>query len=614
MMERSLSIVLPKEHFLHGQAAGHHLFGGNVLAPRTTMTGPGSYDEALRDLNVTGLRYPGGSLTEYSFDIRNPDSPTATDSETGEETPWIPMSEFMSYAEANGHAVTIVLPTRSQLSDETDAGGDRLPEIDEEGLRDLIHDLASGVYGNAKISGFEIGNEYWGSGGMNAVEYGRLSSEMAKIIDSELRLVTDIYGVDTSEMSVLAQMGHNYGTSRLSDEYKGWKAEDIIEDLAERYPDAEIGKEHIWYGGGVNWTGINNELIKMSFDEDQEIDALDGIIAHVYTRGTDKSRQYDLDAIEDSWLKDVEFRDLEVHVTEWNLKSGTELDPEADYGLYQAHDMLNTMEEFMAAGVDQAHVWPLIQNTSNPLSVGFTYAEATAPGKMFAMMSENLPGKMMLDFRPGADRQTEFDADTLDLHAFAGPDEMVLYLASTSKESEFTDIDLSHYVAGFSEMEIKVLGVVPGQAVGNTRSAAEVETRDPAEVFQNGVLEADLDPGEIMQVVIKGLVPTEEFAPTMKMIGDILSGNYAPGSEPEGEDPLDASDAPDDAAESTPPAASSPPSDSSKEIPVRPHPADEAEDEAEDQGQGDDADDGSWGGLSFALALLPLLALLGMGM
>lgn len=610
-------MVLPQEHSLHGGFAGHHLFGGNVLAPRTTMTGPGSYDEAVRDLGVSGLRYPGGSLTEYSFDIRNPDATEATDSETGETTPFVPISEFMAYADANGHAVTIVIPTRNELSEDRDAGGDRVAEIDEEGLREFIHDTASGAYGNAEIRGFEIGNEYWGSGGMNAVEYGRVSSEMARIIDSELKLVSEIYGIDTSKMSVLTQMGNNYDHSRLSDEYKGWDAEDIIEDLAERYPDAEISKAHIWYGGGVNWTRINNDLIKMSYDTDQEVEALDGIIAHVYTRGTDQSRHYDLDSIEESWLAEQEFKDLEIHVTEWNLKSGagTTLNAETDFGLYQAHDMLNTMEEFMAAGVDQAHVWPLIQNTSNPLSVGFEYEEATAPGEMFSMMSANLPGKMMLDFTPGGDRQTEFEGETLDLHAFASPDEMVLYLASTSKETEFTDIDLSHFIAGFSEMEIKVLGVAEGANPGDTRSAAEVETRDAAELFQGGILEVDLDPGEIMQVVVKGLVPTEEFAPTLKTIGDMLLGTGGTTGDPASsdadlEEDADQDETPKDEA----PSSSAESLNPGHDFPVQQQEPDEDEGEDREPNADADADDGSWGGLSYALALLPLLALLGMGM
>ena len=158
------------------------MFGGNLLASRGVLTCPGSYDEAINGLGVTGLRYPGGSLTERYFDITNPDATTQTNPITGETTDFIPISEFLSYANINGQAVTIAIPTRSQLS-QPDENGDRLSDLREAELRDFVHDVATGVYGEAKIVAIEIGNEYWGSGLMNAVEYGRLSSEMALVVD-----------------------------------------------------------------------------------------------------------------------------------------------------------------------------------------------------------------------------------------------------------------------------------------------------------------------------------------------------------------------------------------------------------------------------------------------
>ena len=58
-----------------------HLFGGNVLAPR------GDHSDAIAALGVTGLRYPGGSLTEHMFDITNPNATELVDQRTGELRP-----------------------------------------------------------------------------------------------------------------------------------------------------------------------------------------------------------------------------------------------------------------------------------------------------------------------------------------------------------------------------------------------------------------------------------------------------------------------------------------------------------------------------------------------
>jgi hypothetical protein len=537
-----MALVLPSspqtfpEGFFQGAAATEGLFGGNLLASRGILTGPGSYDEAINGLGVTGLRYPGGSLTEEYFDITNPDATTATSNMTGETTDFIPISEFLSYANANGHEVTIVIPTHFHLG-EPDENGDRLSNVHEANLREFIHDLMTGVYGEAPIIGIEIGNEYWGSGFMNAVEYGRLSSEMALVVDDELQAVTLDYGIETDQVGVLVQAGFNFGTSQISAEYVGWDSYDVIDDLMAKHPTADLSYDNISVNGDVNWSEVNNELIIMSFDTPEKMAAVHGVLGHAYTHGVESGSHgtFQLDTMTNSWLEKDGFEDLRIHITEWNQKNTDDLDPEKDYGLFQAHEMLDTLENFMAADVDQAYVWPLIQNTANALSIGTSYSGPTAPGEMFSMMSENLPGKAAIDFTPDGDRDTEYEGDTVDVHAFAGQGDMVFYIVSTTSETAITDIDLSNLVAGYDAMNISVLGVMPGESPGNTSSVVDVQQINTEDVFQDGILEVDLDEGEIMQVVIKGIQPTESFAPTLDAIDDAEFGDepVVPDEEPE---------------------------------------------------------------------------------
>ncbi|WP_353475785.1 type I secretion protein (plasmid) [Salipiger sp. H15] len=553
-----------------GAPAEAALFGGNVLAPRGEMTGDGSYAEAIEALGVTGLRYPGGSLTEYYFDLGNPDAATATHAVTGAETGFIPISEFMAYAGEAGHAVTIVLPTRDQLSEDMDATGNRLPQIDEEELRDFVHDLASGVYGEAEIAALEIGNEYWGSGEMTAVEYGRLAAQMAEIVADELALVAEVQGIDTSEIRVLAQMGQNYGSSSLSDDYAGWRAEDIIADLSASYPGAGLGSGNIRGNGEVNWSEVTNALVRMGFETEEQQEALDGVIAHVYARGEEDGRAYDLDVIRNSWLEQEGFGHLEVHVTEWNLKSSENIDPHTGYGLLQAQEMLEIVEDFLEAGVDQAHVWPLIQNTPNALSTGHAYGGSTVAGEMFAMMSAEIPGKTLLDFTPGDGSGTEADLPDVEVHGFAGGGDLLFYVTSQSGAGSVTDLDLSGLVTGFGSMEITRLGVAAGADAGDARAAPVLESLDPEEVYRDGLLEADLAPHEILQVVIRDVTPSEAFAPLLAT----LEGEEA-------EDP---------------------------DLPVLDPPEDEADAEIPDGGDG--GEDSGWGAVAMLLALLPLAGLL----
>ena len=153
----SAEFSLPDSYTIASEATSS-MFGGNILAPRNPMTGQGSYEQAINELGVTGLRYPGGSLTEDYFDIANPNQTEVAHPTTGATSKFIALSEFMDYAGTNGHEVTIVIPTRYSLSDTVDANGDRSPDIDEDTLRDFVHDLATGVYGDAPVAGLEIGN------------------------------------------------------------------------------------------------------------------------------------------------------------------------------------------------------------------------------------------------------------------------------------------------------------------------------------------------------------------------------------------------------------------------------------------------------------------------
>jgi hypothetical protein len=471
-----------------------HLFGGNVLAPR------GDHSDAIAALGVTGLRYPGGSLTEYMFDITNPNATELVDQRTGELRPVLPLDEFLAYAEAAEQPVTIVVPTRTQLTEAVDENGDRMPNINEAELRAFV---AGVVATDAEIAAFEIGNEYWGIG-MNAVEYGRVASEAAAIIDSELMAA----GAD--DVNTIIQKGNNFGSSRISDEFAGVHADEVFAELNETYNTA-LNAHALFPSGEINWAFVNSKLVLSAFD-DAEIQAVDGVVTHIYSRGPSSphTKHFDLENAQATWLS--EHPGLEIHITEWNLKSTSDLDRNDDYGLFQAAEMLELMEEFVVTGVDAAHVWPLNQNTRNALSNGFTFDEATAPGEMFALMSETLPGKALIDLNPET-RDTEAQSGNVSAHMFAGEGELALYLINESRQSGTSaSVDVSSFISGYDAADVVVLGVADGDAPGSNKSQAVIEEVDPS-VISAGEIEASLDPGEIMQVVFAGVQPTDAFRP-----------------------------------------------------------------------------------------------------
>ncbi|APZ52693.1 hypothetical protein [Salipiger abyssi] len=499
---------------------GADLFGANILAHRDSLEEEARLSTLVEELGVTAMRYPGGSLTEVYFDIANPDAATVYHRDTGESRDFIAISDFFGFAEAHDLPVTLVIPTRDQLSEDRDANGDRYAEVDEEALRSFVHDTVSGTYGEAEIQAFEIGNEYWGSGLMSAAEYGRVASEIARIVDDELAGLSGAHP-QAAWVEIVVQMGTNFGVSSLDEDYQtAASATEILDDLNTRY-DLELDGEVIRGNGDVNWIEVNNHIVMSYFDEPPETEAVDAIAGHVYSKepAVDGQRSLMLDAISETWGEDPRFAELETYVTEWNQSGHTgHFDRDEDYGLFQAQEMLNMTEEFARAGVDQAHVWPMLQNSDNALSTGHSHDALSPAGRFFAMMSQELPGKTMLDFNAADPRETEAELPNVDLHGFYGDGEVTFYIASTAQVPSETLIDTAQLFHGAETVGARRLGVEQGDAPGSNSATAVLEELDPEEVFIDGYINAELDRGEILEVTISDFKPTAAFSDALSVL------------------------------------------------------------------------------------------------
>ncbi|MDG1470487.1 MAG: hypothetical protein P8Q26_02840 [Ascidiaceihabitans sp.] len=555
-----------------GQTVQPTTFGGNFLFNRDELGDEsGDFNALAAELGVESLRYPGGAITEFMFDLENPDS-TVGYNIKGEEQELVGLSDFLDFAEAEGKSVTIVLPTRNFLSDATDLNGNRFARFDDEIIQNFVTDVVRGEYGDVPIDAFEIGNEYWGSGGMTSVEYGRLSSRMAAVIDETLDTLKGetVWLADTD---VVVQAGTNYNFSKLDDRYVDIEdGQDTITQLEKDYG-VELSDNALRDNGTVNWTAVNNELLLDKFDRPEEIEAVDAVVNHLYTRDHDarEDPEFALNTIEQYW--GPHFDGIKSYITEYNQKANTANFGEDDYGLKNAHELLNIVEELTDHGVDQAHVWPLSQLTENALSRGFAFENLSPTGEMFKMMNEELPGLHAIQFDGAQGRETEASSanGSLNVHAFAEPGKMVLYFASNTDENISYDVDLSGLIMGAEDIDVTVLGVEDGDVPGNKNAAATVQERDSDKVVDDGVVQADLKPHEIMQIVIDKPVWTPEMEQ----------------------------------------ALAAPVDDDSMPLPMVDPDNTPLEPEEASEGEEDDTD--VFEGMDFVLMLLPLLALAGLG-
>ncbi|MBW3243584.1 type I secretion protein [Epibacterium sp. DP7N7-1] len=493
------------------------IFGANILGYRDRIGDDGTYDDAIDRLGVGAIRYPGGSYTEEYFDITDPDRVDVESLSGAEDKENMPYSEFMGWAEAEGISVTIVIPTRTQLSESSDANGNRFPEIDETELRQFVRDTLDGVYGSPEIDAFELGNEYWGSGLMTSVEYGRLASEMSVIIRDEIDQHPKA-GTHFANLDIAVQMGQNYDHANLSNAYPE-TGPDLLNRLNQDYG-IELDESYLYSDGSGAWPRIQNKLIVNEFDTPEQREAIDAVVAHYYSRGeAGEQGSFDLGIIEKEW--DPAIPNLTRYVTEWNLKSNANLDPHSDYGLKNAHEMLNIVENMIDEGVELAHVWAVQQNTRTDLAYDEGRDELTITGEMFAMMSETLPGKQKIKLDGSIPGQDEISTGTADAHFFFGEEGGALYLASTSAESSMETIDLSSLMSDYGEVNITRLGVEDGAAPNSARSAASVTTMTREEAFDGNLLDVDLDPYEILLVTFSGATSTPA-------LDDLLSSSGPP--------------------------------------------------------------------------------------
>lgn len=492
----------------HGRTFTEEHFGANILSTRDRLGNDGTFDDAADYLGAGPIRYPGGSLTERYFDITDPDRIETEHYKSGAPMEMLPYSDFMDWAEETGRAVLIVLPTRTQLSEETDANGDRYAEVDEDALRTFIRDTLDGTYGQPEIAGFEIGNEYWGSGEMTSVEYGRVASTMARIVDAELTAHPE-YDALFSETDILVQMGLNYNFASLSDRYEGTAEEQIAQFSAEY--DLPLEDGYIYSSGEIAWPKLANLLIMREFDERAEIDALDGIVAHVYSRGEDltSSQTFELRTIEDTWGQ--EYEDLKPVVTEWNVKAPSR-DSTEDFGLVQAGQMLDMVEAMGLYEATSAYIWAVQQGSQSNLTGDEGQPDMKVGGEFFKMMAEALPGTRAIELDGADPRESEIAFENSEVHLFAGAERAVFYIQSTnSTETHSTDIDFSNLITGFDNITMTKLGVAPGDLVGSSKATPVVTELDPNDHYDNGTISVSLNAREIVQITIEGADFTPEL-------------------------------------------------------------------------------------------------------
>lgn len=375
-----------------GEEVAPTLFGGNLLFDRDRPDG--TFSTVMDHLGATGVRYPGGSITEWYFDLRNPDATRVWDPDRDEFRDLLPLSDFLTWAGENARPVTLAVPTGTLM---TGPAGDRHPEATAYAdIKAFVLDVLNGRYGDATIEAIELGNEYWLGAELNVVEYARIADLMARAVQDAIDTFAD-------QESTPA----------------GWVEPDIV---------VQVGQ----YGAFSQTPGWQQNQYLMGALSDEAAAAIDGVVMHYYTRGTFEdlpSHAYYFDRLDD-WAEEDRFEGIEYYMTEW----APDFQLSEERGLRQASTMIWMISEMVARGVEHAHVWPVQQNTQNDLAGDEGETDLTLAGEGFRLMAESVQGKTL-------DRRLQFDGGFG--YLYRGDDETVVVLTSRADNAQTITLDVA---------------------------------------------------------------------------------------------------------------------------------------------------------------------------
>jgi len=442
-------------------------FGANLIFDRDRFEpspeGPaGTYGTALNMLGVTTIRYPGGTITELVFDLANPNAttpafelvPTYRLFDPDRHGPLQPsllgLDMALHQAGQQGLDMTFVMPTLRFLGTATDATSNRSAVVDEP----LVHAftlalLAESLANGVRLTAIELGNEWWvdhsnllGGTRMSAIEYGRIASSLAVVIQDAINDFRAGLPATTAwaEPDIVVQVG------------PGGLAEMVLPN-GRRPP---VGYD----GPLVSAT----KLIFEQFDRPVEQEAIDGLVTHRYqTHGLHNINGWAYEPF-DIWeslvANNPNFGELDRYVTEWNVAARN-----AEYaGLRQAGALVALFSEMIVAGVDHANIWSVQQNNDTRLTnnVGWNgdmTVGLSVAGEMFRMLNASTQGMQAI---PLAHSSTSFST-----RAFGDDSSLVLYISNLEASAEWVTFDLASIADRVLFVEGRALMLTGGDPLDN---------------------------------------------------------------------------------------------------------------------------------------------------
>ncbi len=460
-------------------------FGLNILTHRDSLSASGKYAETVEAVGATVIRYPGGTVTEDYFDLRNGNATSGTSYYSGQSSQLIPLRDFLEYAESTGKSAIIVIPTYRYFNLESG----QIDASAEAEIRTFIRDVVSGTYGAADIKGFEVGNEWYQDRfEWTAAQFGELQSKIALWIHQE--------------------------TSGLSDP-----------------PDIYVQAGR----GDDDQNGIDDNFELSAAFSESERPAVDGVVSHLYvsTSSTNPlilggSIRQRLDSVDVTWAQAFA-RPVDHVVTEWNVGENGP-NTSTINGLMRTAPLLRLFTTMVDSGVDLATAW----TAQAPSPAAMSGPEGSAPtltptGLLFMMLARTLPGTQLNDLDSQAFLRDSSGASVGYVYSFVDGDKTIFLMASGVGQDVSISADLSSAISSSSNFYGLRLSAKDGTSGTEYNALAQLNFQNQfaleGPIAGDGRLAFTLKPYEMIQIVVSNNVPTDIFTDPQTAVNDQITGS-----------------------------------------------------------------------------------------
>ncbi len=412
-----MSVMTLSSLYKTGEFVSSQMFGANAVFEHTDDGAPTTaYAQAADALGVQNIRFGGG---QADLDPRKANAAGEVPVEGVNAINIVSMpdgalgSELVSFLDwcvettEKGHPTqaTLIIPTKHLNTQDYTAFASKI---------EVFVKTVMQKYGDM-IAAFQIGNEYWEMGetaygikaslAVEAAERGLIAAGVAEADQPDLLVQMGTAGNNGSEFPAVAGISDFVARNKAANNQ-------IIDQLSEKARAAIDGvTEHYYY----NKSGY-------------AFDAVDAGVKNI-------NRDFAV------WSDRLD-RDLDLHITEWNVKtSATE-----QHGMVAASSMIKQFENMIALGVDGAHVWALDYHSRTALTLdtddGVRLDEQgrlinSAQGAAFDLMADALIGKELVSssFSNGIPGIT--------VSSYASDEEMVFYISLRSMDKQEFTLDIA---------------------------------------------------------------------------------------------------------------------------------------------------------------------------